>query len=298
MLFVKLKLWLKQFLDRDSVTWNILEELYKKINDLQRLKGSLGTLPDFLIIGVQRGGTTSLYHYLLQHPDVYGATTKQVEYFSNNYDKTTTWYRSHFPMRWRRTLHERLDKPFVTGEASTGYMLIRTAARRAKKLLPDTKIIVLLRNPVNRAYSHYNHVVKNGKENLSFRKAVEKEQERIEGERQKTEQDPSYISSAYRTHTYLTRGKYTEFLRPWFEQYDREKMMILKSENLFQNPRDTTNKVFRFLGIQEHELKNYHQINNRKYDEIDDDLREELKAYYQEYNADLEELIGRDMDWF
>lgn len=298
MLFVKLKLWIKQFLERDSLTWNALEYIYERLNNASRLKGALGTLPDFLIIGVQRGGTTSLYHYLLQHPHIHGATTKQIEYFSKNYDKSIAWYRSYFPLRITRKLCNKLGMPFRTGEASTEYLHLRTVAERARELLPDTQIIVLLRDPVNRAYSHYNHAVKNNKEDLSFAQAIEKEQERIDGEQEKVEENPGYTNLHYRSHTYLTRGKYAEFLKPWFDHFDRDQIKVIKSENLFQEPGETTNDVFRFLGVKSYELDKYHQVNKRDYEDLDEELKEKIQKYYEPHIEELKELIGQDMEWF
>ena len=113
----------------------------------------LRLLPDFLILGAQRCGTTSLYNYLAQHPSVGPLVLeKGAHYFSTNYDKSLAWYRSHFPMKWRAAAERRHGRPFVTGEGSPYYLFHPLAAQRVAKTLPHVKLLVMLRDPVERAY--------------------------------------------------------------------------------------------------------------------------------------------------
>src|SRR5690606_34905253 len=179
-------------------------------------------LPDFLIIGTKRGGTTSLWRYLLQHPLVprlFPAwNTKTSHYFEENWSRGEAWYRSHFPTdRQRAWLQRRRGAPPRVGEAAPLYMFHPLVAERVAKLMPHVKLIVLLRDPVERAYSHWKERRTEGTEPLSFAEALEAEEERTAGEREKLIADPYYHSNAYDWYTYRARGRYLEHLEPWLE---------------------------------------------------------------------------------
>jgi len=137
-------------------------------------------MPDFLIIGAQRCGTTSLFNYLSQHPDIYPSFPKEVHYFSNYYKKGTAWYRSHFPLTWQKKYRELVQgRKFMTGEATPYYFSHPHAPRRIFNALPKVRLFLLLRNPVDRAFSHYQYEVKMGIESLSFEEAIDKEEDRL-----------------------------------------------------------------------------------------------------------------------
>ena len=117
-----------------------------------------GGLPDFIIIGAQKSGTTSLYRFIVKHPAIAPATKKEVHYFSIWYKFGELWYRSHFPTNLSRyNFYKRTNQKLLSGEASPVYLFYPVVPGRMKELLPDVKLIVILRNPVDRAYSHYHH---------------------------------------------------------------------------------------------------------------------------------------------
>ena len=159
---------------------------------------SSGDLPDYLVIGAQKAGTTSLYRYMISHPMIRPASDKQVHYFDFNYDKPFDWYRSQFPAGSGNGL--------VTGEATPYYIFHPDAARRVRLVLPDVKIVALLRNPIDRACSHYMHEIKNGTESLSFEDAVEAEEGRLRGEEDKICEGVNYYSYNHVKFSYLARG--------------------------------------------------------------------------------------------
>ena len=168
-----------------------------------RLTSSLRPLPTALIIGAQKAGTTALYAWLRQHPTVVGPSWKEVNYFDRRYAKGERWYRGNFPRARGAT---------VVAEASTGYLFHPLAPERAKALLPDARLIALVRDPVSRAYSHYQHEVALGREPLSFEDAIDAEDERMQGELERMLADPAYFSHAWWNYTYLARGLYAEQL--------------------------------------------------------------------------------------
>src|SRR5439155_3447898 len=151
-------------------------------------------LPDYLIIGAQRAGTTSLYLYLTQHPCVAPVVIgKGVHYFDVDFAKGPGWYRGHFPVAARRYLSRvGRDRPLITGEGSPYYLFHPLVPERVAALLPEARLIALLRDPVERAYSHYQHFVERGIETLTFEQALEAEPERLKGEVERLHRYPLY----------------------------------------------------------------------------------------------------------
>src|SRR5579863_2670833 len=151
----------------------LFEKLYRGMTSSLRL------LPDFLVIGTQRGGTTALYHSLQTHPYIKPATTTDTHFFDKKFNKGLTWYRGHFPTSVERYYAQRLRRhAFLTGEASSSYLFYPHTPGRVARALPHVKLIVLLRNPVDRAYSQYFHAIELGHETLSFEEAIQDEEER------------------------------------------------------------------------------------------------------------------------
>jgi hypothetical protein len=170
----------KRAVKRHSLSYLVKWSLQRSLGSLTR---GMRLLPDFIIIGGQRCGTTSLFNYLTQHPDVFPSCPKEVHYFSIHYHKGVNWYRSHFPLVMQKSYVERgHDRRFVAGEATPYYIAHPHAPQRIAETVPEAKLIVLLRNPVDRAYSHYHYEVKNGLETLSFAEAIDREDERLAGE--------------------------------------------------------------------------------------------------------------------
>ncbi|MEJ2557594.1 MAG: sulfotransferase domain-containing protein, partial [Anaerolineae bacterium] len=133
----------------------------KGIQHYRLITRFMRVLPDFLIIGAQKCGTDSLFRYLGGHPCIKLASSKEAHYFDLKFDKGINWYRSHFPLIPYKYSVKRLRKQdLITGEATPYYLFHPHAPGRAAAIVPHVKLIVLLRNPADRAYSHYNHEVK------------------------------------------------------------------------------------------------------------------------------------------
>lgn len=259
-------------------------------------------LPDFLIIGTKRGGTTSLWNYLIQHPLVprlYPAwNTKASHYFEEHWSRGEAWYRSHFPTeRQRAALEKRHGGPVRAGEAAPLYMFHPLAAERVARLMPQVRLIVLLRDPVERAYSHWKERRTHGIEPLSFVEALAAEEERTAGERERMIADPDYFSQPYDWYTYRARGRYLEHLEPWLARFDRRQMLFLPSEDLYRDARATYRRTLDFLGLPPFDLRDFKVYNDRRSAPLDADVRAELTEYYRPYNAALRERLGLDLDW-
>lgn len=264
----------------------------KTYNWLKKLPGLVDPLPDFLIIGTQKGGTTSLYNYLTTHPRIYPARTKEILFFDYKFTKGQTWYRSHF------SFFSKLKTVTLTGEASPDYLYHPHAARRIATLLPNVKLIVLLRNPVDRAISYYWWEVKGRHESLPMHAAFHTEDERIHSGRQKVMKNRHYYSFAHEHFSYLDRGKYAEQLERYFCYFERENMLILRSEDFFSDTQKEFDKVLQFLGLPAYRLAKPKPKNTGTYRrKTDPELKQYLAEYFQPYNQKLYELLHFDFDW-
>lgn len=248
----------------------------------------LGLYPDYLIIGTQKGGTSSLQEYLLKHPKVLRPTIKEVHYFDNNFKKGLRWYRSFFPFIKKRGQ--------VFGEASPYYIYHSLVPRRVKSVLPNIKIIVLLRSPAERAFSHYKMELRGGYEKESFEKALEREKGNIKNYDSLVRKGKK--SFGHQHFSYLDRGKYSLQLKRWFKYFDRENFLIIKSEDLFINPQEEVSRVFSFLGLNDYKIKKFPKINRSKNREKQrGGIKDKLNYYFRDFNLDLCDLLGRNIDW-
>jgi hypothetical protein len=240
-------------------------------------------LPDFLILGAQKAGTTALYAYLRWHPRITGPAFKEVSFFDRHYPRGETWYRAHLPAR--------VPTETLVGEASPSYLFHPLAPERVRALVPDARLIAILRNPVDRAFSHYQHEVSLGREALSFEQAIEREDERMEGEVERMLRDPSYFSYPWWNYTYLARGRYAEQLERWFGVFPREQLLVLSTEELAGDTAATYARVLDFLGFEQHDLDEYPRIFEREYAGMSPATRARLEAYFEQPNERLEQVL-------
>ena len=254
-------------------------------------------LPDFLIIGCQKGGTSSLHSYVQQHELTVTADIKEVHYFDgglhpgwNKYAEGEKLYRSYFPKR--RKL-ERCDA--LTFEASPCYMFNPLAPARMAKLVPDAALVVLLRNPVERAISHYFHERRRGRETLGIMGALEAEETRLA-----TAIDTQdYKDLCWINQSYVARGRYAEQLERVFAHFERERVLVLESADFFINPAPTVAHVFNFVGLaQPSNTIDYRPVgtgSNRQ--KVSNDVSAFLADAFREPDRKLADLLGYKMSW-
>ena len=245
-------------------------------------------LPDFLVIGAQKAGTTALYAYLRWHPGITGPSWKEVSFFDRHWWRGEAWYRGQFPLR----AGERL-----VGEASPSYLFHPLAPERARLLVPDAKLVALLRDPVDRAYSQYQHEVALGREPLSFEDALAAEDERLRGEVERLVADPRAFSRAWWDHSYASRGRYAEQLERWLAVFPREQLLVVRTEDLGERPAETYASILSFLGADPYELPEYPRVFDRDYEPMRPETRAALAATFVEPNRRLESLLGRNLGW-
>jgi hypothetical protein len=251
-------------------------------------------LPEFLIIGTQKGGTTFLYNLLRRHPHFEPAVEKEIHFFDTpNFKLGEQWYRTHFPPQQQKNGHN-----VITGEASPYYLFHPLAARRTAEIIPQAKLIALLRNPIDRAYSDYQHKVRQGYEKLPFGEALHLEEERLWGEKEKILADDTYRSPNHRRFSYLSRGVYVDQLQEWHRCFDREQLLLLKSEDFFEHPTATLRRVTHFLGLPWRKARIGGNRNPGGYSSsLDPETLQWLQRYYEPHNKRLYEYLGVDFGW-
>jgi hypothetical protein len=245
-------------------------------------------LPDFLILGAQKSGTTALYAYLRWHPEITGPAWKEVSYFDRHYRRGERWYRGHFPIRAGNR---------VVGEASPGYVFHPLAPERVRATVPDARLIVLLRDPVDRALSHYHHEVALGREPLTFEDAIAAEPQRTRGAEERLLREPDYFSHPWWDHSYLARGRYAEQLERWLAVFPRQQLLVVASDELAAEPERAYAQVVGFLGAPAHRLGSYPRVYEQDYGEMRAETRQRLAEHFAEPNRRLYELLGRDFGW-
>ena len=242
-----------------------------------------------MIIGTQKGGTTSLQRYMEKHPQIVPSYKKEAHYFDNKYHKSISWYKRHFP----------LSNKFngkICGDSSPYYLFHPFVPQRIAKHLPDIKLIVLLREPVERAYSHYKMQYNKGLEKLSFEDAIKTEESRLDGSLEKLKN--GNYSFEHQKFSYLSRGKYAEQLKRWFEYFDKDQILILRSEDLFSNTQQVLSEVFQFIGVEDHKLKELTVHNKgKKKSKLQESIKKELRDYYKPYNDQLIDLLDGKITW-
>ncbi|OAB61991.1 hypothetical protein AY599_10535 [Leptolyngbya valderiana BDU 20041] len=256
------------------------QELLRRYPELPPETSFRPSYPDFTIIGCQKGGTTSLYYYLNEHPNLFLSLDKEIHFWSFNYKKGVQWYLAHFPA-------VPCDKPLVMGEASPTYLEFSTAPERMYREFPNMKLIVLLRNPVDRAISHYYHWVRLNKETRPLEVALTEQLDNA-----LTVEKPAQI----RNH-YIARGLYLNFLKKWMQIYPIEQFLVLASEAFNADPNTIVQTTHQFLGVPQYPLKTYKKYNSSTYRSNHTEIRQKLAEFYRPHNQKLESFLGTTFNW-
>lgn len=264
-----------------------------------RLSAGLRMQPEFLIVGAQRCGTTSMYKTLSQHPAVLPAVLRKgIHYFDTDYRRGPLWYRAHFPLEASARRRQRATgvRP-ITGESSPYYLFHPLAATRIARDLPDARLVVLLRDPVERAYSAHTHESARGFETESFERALELEPERLAGEAERLAGDPTYASLHHQHHAYLTRGQYSEQLERLALAVGRERIFVVDSQQFFESPAELYTDLLGFLGLPPWDGTTFDQHNARPRSPMDDALRSRLQSHFEPYDEQLAHWLGHPPSW-
>jgi hypothetical protein len=249
-------------------------------------------LPDFLVIGGQRCGTTSLFRALMAHPQILRPQLhKGVNYFDLHYDRGEAWYRAHFPARGT-------DDSRRVFDASGYYMVHPMAAERIVRDLPGVKVIAMVRDPVERAYSAYKHELARGFEwEKSFARALELEDARLEDEVERMVADPGYQSFNHRHHAYCRRGEYARLLTPFLEGLGPDQVLIVESESFFSQPEVEYTRIVDFLDISTIVPDRFERYNARPGAGLDAEVAARLREHYVPHDEALAGLLGHEPFW-
>lgn len=265
--------------------------------------------PEFLIIGTKRGGTTSFYYDLLAHPQVCplfprpdhlpkAQPTKGIHYFDANYLRGSAWFRSHLPSTFVRQRHSaRARGPVVTGEASPYYLFHPAAADRAAHLLPDTRLIAVLRDPIMRTYSHWKERRRNQLEELDFADALAAEDDRLGDADERLRADPHFVSYAHEHQSYARQSEYASSLEAWYAHYPADHILVLASEDYYREPQASLDRALNFLGLPSHPIASGEVRNAAAGNDLDRAVRAQLSARFAPHNAKLTTITGETFPW-
>lgn len=243
--------------------------------------------PDYLIVGAQKAGTTTMFNMLSRHPAVANPLNKEMHYFDRRDIRSSWEYRRHFPISSQK----------ITGEATPSYLFYPGVAEQVRQELPDTKIVVVLRNPVDRAYSHYCMRQTRGKELLSFEDAIDAEQERLSEALESFQHQPDAHGAELLAHSYVARGLYATQLTDWYRQFPTERVFVMCYERFINDLDKEFGSLCHFLGIaREIGVEQIH-LNSGRYPPMQEGTRRQLSEYFREPNRKLYNLIGDDFDW-
>lgn len=258
-----------------------------------RLTPFLRIMPDFFLVGVQKGGTTSLFEALYQHPQIIPNKTKEMFYYgnSNNFKKGKSFYKQFFATEvHKNSCEKRVEKPCHAIDASTDSFDSKEAPQRIFADNSNAKIVIILRDPVERAYSQYKFSVKLGYEQASFEKALDLEEERIaSGE--------AAHNYAFQRLGYKSRGIYCNYIKNWQNIFDSKNIFIASSEEFFKEPRIMYNKLTDFLGLENNKNAELKKLNQGSSEKMNPETQKMLSDFYKPHNEKLFKILNKRYDW-
>jgi hypothetical protein len=249
-------------------------------------------LPDFIIAGVQKGGTTFMFQEMLRHPEIRGGLTKEVHFFDTNWERGVDWYSGMFA-------RSRPGVKMIRGEASPAYIFYPHTVRRIAETLADPRLIVIVRDPVQRALSHYKHERRLGFEPCpTFEGALALEESRVAEEFDRLNDGSLSTSFAVGHFAYTRRGLYAEQLKRAAALIGRERLLVLISEEMFAEPKRATSTALDFVGATPREIGNV-GANDMAFQSapMDASTASMLRERFAEPNAELQNFLGRRLPW-
>ena len=278
-----------------------IKKIYQKIfhglikRHYYYLSSPLRVLPECFVIGVVRSGTTSLYHYLGQHPCIGPSAYDEIGYFDENYHLGINWYKSLFPTKFTRDKIIKKHGKFLTYDVTPFYIYNPLVTRRIFESFPQAKIISNLRNPIDRAYSNYIIMLQDGDTTKTFEEIVKMEMDEIDKSKSKLN-DESYIVDTFYENL-LARGFYANQLEVWFEKFQKNQLLMISTEDLAQKTDQVLTKVFEFLDLPYFKIRDFTKQNKREYPPMKDETRKLLIEFYKPHNEKLYSLINQHFDW-
>lgn len=255
--------------------------------------------PSFLVIGGQRCGTTTIFLALAEHPQVARPPTeKGTDYYTLHFSHGRSWYRGHFPIAVGARRHTRARENPLAFEACTYYMFHPFALERIAHDFPGIKLVAMLRDPVERAYSAYKHELARGFESeTNFERALDLEESRLAGEVDRMRQDVDYRSHAHRHLAYKSRGQFAEQLERAYALFSRDQVHVMESEAFFDQPGREYAKLVAFLELDQSFVPDIRQHNARPSSPMPESARRHLVHHFRPHDDALADLLGREPFW-
>jgi hypothetical protein len=230
---------------------------------------------------------------------------KELHFFDERFSRGVNSYRSFFPLSVARRAARLRGRDLIAGEATPYYLFHPAVPERVAATVPDIRLIALLRDPIERAYSHHQLMYRTGREKLSFEDAVAAETKRLAAAEKHLagESGEARTAEGHRIHhhhrhrSYLSRGLYAEQLERWLAHFPREQLLVLRAEDFLARPTEIYAEVVAFLGLRPWLPRDFVHRNLGSYAPIDPTLRARLEEYFAEPNARLARLLGRDFAW-
>ena len=261
------------------------------------LTSNMRLLPDFLVIGSSKSGTTSFHYYITQHPNI--VAERNIHFFDHASHNGIKWYRAYFPTKtyknYKKLVHK---KKLIVGDQTATYLFHPLVSKRVYNTIPNAKLIVILRNPVDRAYSDYQHQVREGVETRTFEDAIKSELKRIEIGKK----EPSFIMNIddfiiHPVFSYLRYGIYVDFIKAWMQFFTKEQFLILPTYELNNNHEEFLKRAFEFLNVPNCKVNGLERKNVGEYKKLDESTRKLLVDYYKPHNERLFKLLGKNFGW-
>ena len=278
----------------------VLKKLYRIYYNI---KGPFHMLPDFLILGPGACGTTSLVElYLRSNENIFPSKNNEIFFFDIHYDKSVNWYKVFFPHNFLKIFRKFLGKKTLTCEATGNYIFHPYAPKRIKEIIPNAKFILMMRNPVDRTFSHYRRQVRRGRQTLSFEDALENELKIFDEEFERFENDENLSEDIAPTASYLARSRYVEAIERWLKFFPKKQFLFINSDEYFKDPVKEYNRILEFLNLPPHHptIKGQRGIsppNLYKNIQLKSETKKFLIDYFKSWNEKLYQLIGRDFEW-
>jgi Sulfotransferase domain len=264
----------------------------------RRATAPLRLRPTYLVVGAQKSGTTSLHHYLSEHPAVLTARIKEVQYFTKYHARGEGWYRAQFPLvssAW--TVRRRLGVRPAVGEATAACLFDPRSPERVHAFDPALRLVAVLRDPVERAFSHFQMELRWGRETGTFEEALAREEAELPAVLERMREDPECEPADGLARTYVARGLYADQLERWLRLFPREQLLVLMSDELLDDPAGTMEAVAGFLGVPEWHAARYQRRGVREYAPMAPETRERLVQLFEPHDLRLAELLGRELPW-
>lgn len=246
-------------------------------------------LPSFIIVGAFKAGTTTLSQILLKHPMLRSSAALEPHFFDSNFDKGVLWYRKQFPLLFFNAR----KKAF---EATPSYLYHPLVAKRIADTLPDVKLVILLRNPIERAISHFNFNVKKGIEYLNFKETMKRESEFIEAEKSLLINASNYHSKLLQNFSYIDMGFYDKQLDVVLQHFDMKQLLFLDSNSFHAQPQQTIDSITNFVGVSAFKVDSTPIPIRSGLEELNTDVLEELKTLYASTIIRTKEITGINLE--